>query len=601
MASITDTRATRLHRRLAAVLMMDVAGYSRLTETDVEGTHNRLIAILNGIVQPILEDTDGRIVKRTGDGALIEFPSVTLAVRAAFRIQAGTDTAEQHQPIEKRIRLRMGINLGDIIVETSHDDIYGDGVNIAARLEGLAKPGDIILSDAAVQTVDRTGYRFIDLGLQRLKNIARPVRAYRLILDSSSDAGEQSDRLSAPATGRGERFQDRPAIAVLPSKLVDTGPERVQFADDLTESLITSIARWRSFPVAPSTSVFAFKGRDVDLKSVAMQLGVRFVVETSLRWSGSRLRARVQFVDVETMDNLLAEQFEQDTADPFIALDELVLAISGALEPQILRYERERAPALSPELATPYECLGRGLWHHFRFTPEDNTQAEAYFRRVLDLDPNHAQASAALALVLTYRVVSGWAQDRRSAFEEATAHARDAVRFDPRDPNAHFALALVHQNTAAAYEAIEQYQEAIGLHPSHIPSLANLGLTYGFIDRPDLGLPFSERAVRIAVHDSRLFMWLSEAAVIYYLAGRYRDSLVACQRSLTAKPDYPVSMRYLVASLGQLGRGAEAQGAVRLLAKLDGNLAGTEAYLRNMFVESAVRRIADGLRKAGFT
>ena len=601
MASITDTRATRLHRRLAAVLMMDVAGYSRLTETDVEGTHNRLIAILNGVVQPILEDTDGRIVKRTGDGALIEFPSVTLAVRAAFRIQAGADTAEQHQPIEKRIRLRMGINLGDIIVETSHDDIYGDGVNIAARLEGLAKPGDIILSDAAVQTVDRTGYRFIDLGLQRLKNIARPVRAYRLILDNSAEASEPSDRLSAPATGRGERFQDRPAIAVLPSKLVDTGPERVQFADDLTESLITSIARWRSFPVAPSTSVFAFKGRDVDLKSVAMQLGVRVVVETSLRWSGSRLRARVQFVDVETMDNLLAEQFEQDTADPFLALDELVLSISGALEPQILRYERERAPALSPELATPYECLARGLWHHFRFTPEDNLQAEAYFRRVLDLDPNHAQASAALALVLTYRVVSGWAKDRKAAFDDGTAHARDAVRFDPRDPNARFALALVHQNTAAPYEAIEQYQEAIALHPSHIPSLANLGLTYSFIDRPDLGLPFSERAVKIAAYDSRLFMWLSEAAVTYYLAGRYRDSLVACQRSLTAKPDYPVSMRYLVASLGQLGRGAEAQGAVRLLARLDGDLAGTEAYLRNMFVDSAVRRIIDGLRKAGFT
>jgi adenylate cyclase len=579
---------------------MDVAGYTRLTETDVEGTHGRLIAIMNCIVAPALAETGGRMVKRTGDGALIEFASVTLAVRAAMQIQRATDAQENGRPTEQRIRLRIGINLGDIIVERSHDDIYGDGVNIAARLEGLARPGDIILSDAAVQTVDRTGYKFVDLGLQRLKNIARPVRAYRLIPAGDPDTEDQIAALAAPAPIRGERFQDRPAIAVLPFKITGTAAEHIHFADDLTESLIGAIGRWRSFPVAARNSVFAYRGRDVDLKSVAMQLGVRFAVEGSLRWSGPRRRAQVQFMDVETMDHLLDEQFEQDAADPSQALDDLVLSISGALEPQILRYERERAPALPPELATPYECLARGLWHHFRFTPEDNQQARAYFRRVLELDPTHAQASAALAVALNYPAVAGWVKDRRATYDEAIVHARNAVRFDPRDPHAHFSLGLIHQNTGAPHEAIAQFREAIRLHPSHIPSLANLGLTCSFIDRADLGLPYCERAVQIGAYDSRLFVWQACLAVTYYLAGRYRDALAACQRALTAKPDYPVAIRYLVASLGQLGRRAEAPGVIRLLTRLDGDLAATEAYMRNMFVESAVRRIVEGLRKAGF-
>jgi adenylate cyclase len=595
-----------LHRRLAAILVMDVAGYSRLTEADVEGTHKRLRAIMDNTVAPAVAQTAGRIVKRTGDGAMIEFASVTLAARAASEIQHNTHLQENGFPPEQQIRLRIGINLGDIIVDPSDDDIYGDGVNIAARLESLANPGEIILSESAVQTVDRTGFRFVDLGVRQLKNISRPIRAYRLI------TGDDPEPAAAPSSGAAfaafprERLQDRPAIAVMPFKASDASADHVHIADSLTENAIAAIGRWRSFPVASRHSVFAYKDRNVDLKSAAMQLGVRFVVDGSLRWSGSRIRAQVQFMDVETMDHLLDEHFDHDQAgqvqaDAFQTVDDLVLSISGALEPQILRYERERAPALPPHQATPYECLARGLWHHFRFTPADNAQAQAYFRRILELDPTHAQASAALAVALNYPAVAGWVTDRRSAYTDAIVHARNAVLFDPRDPHAHFSLGLVCQNTGSPHEASTRFLEAIRLNPGHVPSLANLGLTYSFIGRADLGLPYSERAVKIGAYDSRLFVWQACLAVTYYLSGRYRDALAACQASLSAKPDYPVAIRYLAASLGQLGRSVEASNVVRLLVRLDGDLAKTEAYLRQMFVESAVSHIAEGLRKAGFS
>jgi adenylate cyclase len=584
----------RLQRRLAAVLLMDVAGYSRLSETDALGTVNRMGVLFELVIEPALREADGRIVKRTGDGALCEFPGVTQAVQAAARIQSGTNGLEQDRVVEQRIQLRIGINLGEVIVDTQDNDIYGDGVNIAARLEALGQPGDIILSDAAVQSVDRTAHRFVDLGIQRLKNIARPVRAFRLVQGLQTDDAE-----AQAATAPVGRYQDRPAIAVLPVKPGSDDPTLTELAEELTENLIGAISRWRSFPVAPANAVRALRGRDVDVRALALQLGVRFVVETSLRSLGGRLRARVQFTDIETMDSLLSEQFEQDADDPFRAVDELVLEISGGLEPQIIRYERERAPALPPEQATPYECMARGLWHHFRYIREDSEQAERYFRRVLELDPTHGQAAAALAVLHGHRITAGWFDDRRAALEACMAFARDAVRFDPRDPNAHFALAHACIHSSAPREALEHYHEAIRLHPTHVAALANLGQCYNYIDRPELALPQHELAVRLGRHDTRLFLWQSMLATTYYLLGRYRDALVACQRSLSAKPDYPVALRYLVASLGQLGRVSEAAGAVRLLAGLDKGLAGTDAYLAQHFVDSARRRIVEGLAKAG--
>ncbi len=586
----------RFNRRLAAVLAMDVVGYSRLTESDVEGTHHRLRAIMNGIVQPALADAGGRIVKKTGDGALIEFPSVAEAVRTAMQIQRSTGEMESDRPAEQRIRLRMGINLGDIIVES--DDIYGDGVNIAARLEALAQPGDIVISESAVQTTDRTGYSFIDLGIQRLKNITRPVRVYRIVPSDNGSEGESATAARAASLVPG--FGERPAIAVLPFKHQGANADQEHFADGITEDIITQLARWRRFPVISRSSVFTYKGRDVDLKSVALQLGVRYVVEGSLRRLGTRIRTSVQVTDVETMDNLLAEQYDYEVGDLFAIQDEIVRTIVGAISPELLRHERDRVARAPPQNANAYELYQRGAWHLYRYTKEDNEKAREYLRSALEIDPAYTHASAGLAIALWQAAHVGWAPDRKAFFEQALAHGRSAVQADSRDPRARFALGGTLVSAGFPEEAIPHLREAVRLNPSDAAAHAFLGFAFNFLDRPDEALPEIQLALRLSPHDPRRFLWLPALAISHYLAGRYRDALAACQEALAAKPEYPIAIRYLVATLGQLGRRTEAQPVIPLLRRLDGNLAGTEAYMQRIFVASAFGRILEGLRKAGF-
>ncbi len=588
----------RFQRRLAAVLMLDIAGYSRLSEADVEGTHSRLRLVMNGVVLPSLARTSGRIVKRTGDGALIEFPSVTEAVRAAISIQRQTAEVESDRPPDRRLRLRMGINLGDIIVDDG--DIYGDGVNIAARLEGIGKPGDIILSDAAVQTVDWSGYRFVDLGQQRLKNISRLVRAYRLVMTEDADGQPvAADSGGSPNEAAASVFGERPAVAVLPFR-VEAGLADIQsVADAITEDLISALARWRTFPVISRHTVFAYRGRDVDLKSVALQVGARYFVEGSLRRHGAAQRVQIELVDVESMDHLLTEQYDYGTQDISALQDEVVIRIGGAVHPELLRQERDRAVRSPSAEPSAYECLQRGLWHHYRYSPADSEQACGFFRHALSIDKGFAQASAALAITLGHAAHVGWV-DRQVCFAEALGHARNAVLADPRDPTAHFALAGIYQHIELPQDAVSQLQEAIQLNPAYAAAYANLALNYCFLGRHDEALGAMETCLRLGAHDPRRFVWLPGLAMSHYLGGRYRDALAACQEALTVKPDHPVAVRYLVATLGQLGRRTEAQAVIHMLRRLDGGIAGSEAYLRRFFkVEATVQHIVDGLRKAG--
>lgn len=598
----TSASSERLQRRLAAVMFMDVVGYSRMTELDVEGTHRRLLFVMDSIVEPAVSDAGGRIVKRTGDGALVEFPSISFAVRAAIQIQRATGQAEENHPIEQQIRLRMGINLGDVIVQDSHNDIYGDGVNIAARLEGMGQPGDVVLSEAAVQTVDRTGYRFVDLGVQRLKNIARPIRAYRLVMDESAEFAE-NDSLAlrggtATPARKALRTDDRPTVVVLPFRPARASSERAEFADDLTEGLIFKTARWRSVNVVSRNSVLAYKGRQPDLKSVGQQLGARYAVEGTLHWANGRALVNVDFIDIDTMDHLLAEQFDQNASSELIALDRLVLEIAGALEPQLLRHERDRAAERPDNGASPYDWVQHGLWRHFRYTREHNAEGQSCFRRALEAEPGYAQAYAALAICQNHAVQAKWVPGTREAFNEMLGHARNAVNSDPRDPQAHFANGVIFMNMRLHEDAIAAFNEAVRLNPSHNPSLANLGLTYCCLDKPDMAGPLIELAVRLSAYDPRLFVWLPILALTHYLSGRYRDALVACQRALAAKPDYPVALRYLVATLGQLNRTAEAQAVLPLLRRFDTDVAGTEAHFRRIMGNSAAVKLIEGFRKA---
>jgi len=587
------TDAQRFERRLAAVLMMDIAGYSRLMSLDEEGTFAGLRDRMQSIVEPGIAAAGGRIVKKTGDGALVEFSDATAAVRCAAEIQRRNEEAAQTQDVERRIRFRVGISLGEVIVEDG--DIYGDGVNIAARLESIAEVGGITVSEAAATASQDSGFVFLDLGLKHLKNITRPIRAYKVALH-----GETATTGHVAGASLVQGFGDRPAIAILPFRTEPGDADQGHLADGITEDLITVLSRWRTFPVISRASVFAFKDKDLDLNFIGQQLGARYVEEGTLRHRGSRLRATVHLHDVDTAENLLTEQYDYDITDVFEMQDEIVRTIVGEIEPELLRHERERIARAPQHDATAYELLQRGQWHHYRYTPQDNRQARAFFRNALAIDPDYAQASAALSIALDVAAHSRWEIDEVAFRQEALTQARHAVGADPRDPQTHFALGLALIHTGQTEQAVRELRAAIRLNPSHAAAHVNLALAYNYLNRPKEALAAVELALRLSPHDPRRFLWLIAVAGSNYLAGNYTVALRAGHEALAANPNFLAIARYVVAALGQLGQAAGAKAVLPLMVKLDGTLAVTEAHLREYFVPPAVEHIIDGLRKAGF-
>ncbi|HUD58526.1 MAG TPA: adenylate/guanylate cyclase domain-containing protein [Acetobacteraceae bacterium] len=586
--------AQRFERRLAAVLMMDVAGYSRLMSLDEEDTYAQLRDRMQAIVEPGIAKAAGRIVKKTGDGALVEFPNAPAAVRCAAEIQYRNEAAAQTQEVERRIRFRIGISLGEVIV--ADDDIYGDGVNIAARLESIADVGGISISEAAASSSQDSGFVFIDLGLKHLRNITRPIRVYKVALHGETAA---TGRVAGASLVQG--FGERPAIAVLPFRAEAGDSDHSHLADGITEDIITALSRWRTFPVIARASVYAFRDKDLELGFIGHQLGARYIGDGTLHRRGSRLRATVHLHDAETRESLFAENYDHDISDVFEMQDEIVRTIVGAIEPELLRHERERIVRTPLQDASAYELLQRGQWHHYRYTKQDNQQAQDYFRHALSVAPAYARASAALALALVHAAVVGWAGDEREAyFSDAMLHSRNAVQTDPRDPLAQFTLGTTYLHTVSPEEAAGRLREATQLDPSYAAAHANLSLVYNFMNRPEAALPEIELALRLSPHDPRKFQWLPFLAISHYLSGRYRQALAAAQEALSARPDYPVALRYLLATLGQLGRTAEAAAVAPLIRKLDGGLDGTESYMRQRYAPAAADMIVDGLRKSGF-
>src|SRR5579864_133138 len=339
--------AKPLKRRLAAVLVLDVAGYSRLMQGDEEGTHARVSDLLREVVEPRIAEYHGRIVKGTGDGALVEFASVIDATRCAIAIQKAMREIEIDLPADQRVQFRIGINLGDVIVEPT--EIYGDGVNIAVRLEGIAEAGGICVSEiVADQVGDRLGARFIDMGQKNLKNIARPVRVFRVALDDVGVPTRRGGTVALPG------LEDRPAIAVLPFANLSGDPEQEYFADGLTEDIITALASWRSFPVIARNSMFTYKGRTIDVRTIGREVGAHYVVEGSVRRQTSHMRISAELIDVETNHCLFAERYDREVTDIFAVQDEIRNSILGALEPELVRLEMDRA-ARAPRLFSAYD------------------------------------------------------------------------------------------------------------------------------------------------------------------------------------------------------------------------------------------------------
>jgi adenylate cyclase len=455
---VSDDARTRVRRRLAAIL---VAGYRRLLPGDEVDRFAELKAVLTEIIEPLTGEYGGNVFKHVGDLALVEFDSVVEATRCAAGLREAVAQKNAALMPEQRIAMRIGINLGDIIAEGG--DVFGDGVNIAARLEALAEPGSIYVSGIVHdQVADKVEFDFEDLGPKELKNIRRPIHVYRMAGATADRPAEHGAAAAVGAAG----FDDRRAIAVLPFANFSGDPEQEFFADGITEDIISLLAGWRAFPVIARNSTFTYKGQTVDVKKVGHELGARYVLEGSVRKSGQRVRVTAQLIRADTNHHIMAERYDRDLTDLFELQDEIVTAIAGAIQPELLKFERERIAERPQHSEDAYELYQRGMFHHYRQNKADNIEAQSYFRRALTIDVQYPQATAALSIALTAASYLSWAEDPERGYEEAFELAQRAMALDVRYPNAHFALALICMWTGRNDRAAAEFEEAIKLNPS---------------------------------------------------------------------------------------------------------------------------------------
>jgi len=587
---MSEDAGERTRRRLAAIL---VAGYRPVFPGDEDDRYAGLTAFLTEIIEPLIPRFGGHIFKRGGDLVLVEFDSVVDAARCAAGLRDAVAQMNQALPSERRIAMRIGINLGDVIVEAG--DLFGDGVNIAARLEALAEQGGIYVSGIVHdQVVDKLDFEFEDLGPKELKNIRRPIHVYRM-------GGTATDEDADATVPSPKGFDDHRAIAVLPFANFSGDPEQEFFADGITEDIISMLAGWRAFPVIARNSTFTYKGQAIDIKTVGRELGARYVLEGSVRKSGRRVRVTAQLIQADTGHHIIAERYDRDLTDLFKLQDEIVTIIAGAIEPELLKFERDRIADRPQHNEDAYELYHRGVWHHYRHSKADNVEAQALLRRALAIDPQYPQATAALAIAVVNAAYLGWAADVESNYAEAFELAQHAVALDPRYPTAHFALGLVCIWTRRADRATAALQEAINLNPSFAAAHVVLGQTHVHHGDPAEAVRIAEKGIKLSPQDPRLFMWLPTLASAHYLLRHYEEAIEIGRRAWALNPNWPMGLRYAVAGLGQLGRVDEAQAALPQLKKLDTSLAYVEGLFTRLYTNrAAVDHFLDGLRKAGF-
>ncbi len=537
----------RVERRLTAILAADVAGYSRLMGADEEGTLAQLKAHRRALVDPKIAEHRGRIVKTTGDGMLVEFASVVDAVRCAIELQRGMAERNAEVPQEKRIEFRVGIHQGDIVVEDQ--DIFGDGVNVAARLESLAEPGGICVSGRVQEDArGKLDIAFEDAGDQQLKNIERPVRIYRVL----SNAAAGSSRPALPLPGK-------PSIAVLPFQNMSGDPEQEYFADGMVEEIITALSRFRQLFVIARNSTFTYKGQAADVKQVSRELGVRYVLEGSVRKGGNRVRVTAQLIDAASSAHVWAERYDRDVSDVFAVQDEITASVAGVIEPTLADVEQQRVLRKPPERLDAWEAYQRGLWHFNKFGPEENQTAQTFFRRTIELDPNFAPGHYGLALALQWDI---WHYSTRPFSEVQGApltEARIAVSLDDKDAMAHAVLAHMTMWGGEWEAAIAEARTAFALNPNSAFVLSMLGCVLGFGGHREEALNRLQQAMRASPHDPLLWLWTLWTGVIQFNSRKFDAAVERLRQVVRLRPGYNQSKVLIAASLAHLGRIDEAR------------------------------------------
>ncbi len=581
-----------MERRLAAILAADVVGYSRLMGQDEAETLERLKSLRRQLVQPKIKGHGGRIVKLMGDGLLAEFPSVVEAVQCAVDIQQDMAGREPGLPDEHRIRLRIGVNLGDIIVEGS--DIYGDGVHVAARLEGLAEPGGICISGKVYEEVrNKLPTAFEDLGEREVKNIAEPVRVYRWT-DAAADP--------MPGTVGALTLPDKPSIAVLPFVNMSADPEQDFFADGITEDIITELSRFKDLLVIARNSSFAFKGQARDVKEIGRKLGVRYVVEGSVRRAGERVRVTAQLIDAINDNHLWAERYDRELTDIFALQDEVTRAIVTAVAPQLASVERERAKRKPPESLDAWECYQRGLWHLYHVSTEHNAKAKDYFGRAIALDPGFATPHAALGYALYLDVIMGFVAEPGDRPQRGLKEARIAVSLDDGNAFGYLALGknafLLGRNDAA----MDAYRKALAINPNHARAHQGLGLSLCMIGRTEEAIASFDEAARSSPRDPIFWSFLMGKSLAMYCADRHKEGLIWAAKARDEPNGEAVVWPYLCEAIcfSRLDRKEEAHAALEAARKIKPDLSfGFFEMALPWHVPELKERFTDGLRKAG--
>ena len=564
----------REQRRLAAILAADVVGYSRLMGRDESGTLARLREHRTQRLEPTLARHGGRLVKLTGDGALAEFPSAVDALGAAIDFQQAMTDANHEQPEDNRVVFRIGLHLGALIVDG--DDLYGDSVNVAARLEAEAPPGGIVISGNLHDAVaGRLKAIFDDLGGLVLKNIERPIQAFGVKWEpadwkvSAPSAAVPSITAAPLPTNLPLALPDKPSIAVLPFQNMSGDPEQEYFADGMVEDIITALSRTKSLFVIARNSSFAYKGKSPDIRQVGRELGVRYVLEGSVRRSGNRVRTTGQLIDASSGSHVWADRFDSALEDIFELQDQMTSSVVGAISPALERAEIERSHRKPTENFQAYDFYLRGMACTYTFTKEANQEALRFFHKAIELDPKFSASFALVANCYTQRKAFGWFTDRVREIAEAERAARLALELHGDDPrvlgNAGWALAWVvgHMDEGEAY-----LDQAIKLDPNYAVAFIFAGSAKTYLGKSDVAIEYLGRALRLSPLDPRAFLAHGGMARAHFIAGRYAEAAEWASTALRQRPNFVNGLLVSTASLAMSGSTPKAQQAYAVLRQL---------------------------------
>jgi len=551
-----------MERRLAAVVAVDVVGYSRLMGQDEAGTLATVGALRRGIIEPAIAARAGRLVKAMGDGFLLEFPSAVEAVECAAEVQERVSELESQTKSAHHIVLRVGINVGDIMVEDG--DVFGDGVNVAARLEGLADPGGILLSRAAYDQVrDKVDYAFEDLGERSLKNIARAVHVFRLTKAQGISASSQKRR----------DFGDLRAVAVLPFDNLSANPEEDYFVDGLTEDIITALSYWRWFPVVARNSTFAYKGKAKNITEVGRELGAAYVVEGSARRSGEQLRISVQLIEAATGHHLFADRYDRGLADVFLVQDEIAERIVISIEPEIHRAEARRSARKHPSDLDAWDHALKALSLQERMTPAGHAEARNHLKLALDIDPTSARAWSLLALCHYHEGILGWVGHRGDALRSSLHAAEQAVACDDRDWLGQALSGMGRMWTERDFaSALEGEECAVGLNPSAPLARHFLACVLEFSGRPADALPHLEAILRLDPRYRFRSLALADQSLCHLLIGNFDKAIATAENAVRVQPGNVRARQRLVAGLSLRGLDDAARTAAQELSRLQPGL-----------------------------